>query len=40
MTTDTEGEFVTKEADILRMFRQAKQQMAPVTLVFPNDIAA
>ncbi|WP_037338605.1 flagellar brake protein [Saccharospirillum impatiens] len=36
MATDTEGEFVTKEADILRMFRQAKQQMAPVTLVFPE----
>lgn len=36
MTTETEGEFVTKEADILRMFRQAKQQMAPVTLVFPE----
>lgn len=36
MTSDTEGEFVTKEADILRMFRQAKEQMAPVTLVFPD----
>lgn len=36
MTTETEGEFVTKETDILRMFRQAKQQMAPVTLVFPE----
>jgi c-di-GMP-binding flagellar brake protein YcgR len=36
VTTDTEGEFVTREADILRMFRQAKEQMAPVTLVFPK----
>lgn len=36
VTTDTEGEFVTREADILRMFRQAKQQMVPVTLVFPG----
>lgn len=36
MTTETEGEFVTKAVDILRMFRQAKQQMAPVTLVFPE----